>query len=186
MCVLIPAAVLHVMLAVLNDPVIAEESELLSGPHWREIRLVSRRQRVVTSPVAISAVFFSTMASCLAPGNPKSSRNSRPSCHQPKFAAFRLHPLFPWVFASGSPSPPGLLSRRGLKLHRHLRLMCVKYRHTELETDEFRATGGNFAKFFDVQNKKFATVSCKRWGYAEIYKGNTSGLSNIFDFFAGG
>lgn len=64
--------------------------------------------------------------------------------------------------------------------------MCAKCQHTECETDEFRATGGNFAKIFDVQNKKFMTVSCKQCGYTEIYKGTTSTLGNIFDFFAGG
>lgn len=63
---------------------------------------------------------------------------------------------------------------------------CAKCQHTGYETDEFRATGGNFAKLFDVQNKKFMTVSCKQCGYTEIYKGNTSTLGNIFDFFAGG
>ena len=64
--------------------------------------------------------------------------------------------------------------------------VCAKCQHTECDTDEFRATGGNFAKFADVQNKKFTTVSCKQCGYTELYKGDTSMLSNIFDFFAGG
>ena len=64
--------------------------------------------------------------------------------------------------------------------------VCAKCQHTQYETDEFRATGGNFAKIFDVQNKKFTTLSCKRCGYTEIYKGTTSTLGNVFDFFAGG
>ena len=63
---------------------------------------------------------------------------------------------------------------------------CAKCGSLDYETDEFRAVGGNFAKFFDVQNKKFATVSCKQCGYTEIYRGSTSTLGNIFDFFAGG
>ena len=64
--------------------------------------------------------------------------------------------------------------------------VCAKCQCTEYATDEFRATGGNFAKLFDVQNKKFMTVSCAQCGYTEIYRGNTSKLGNIFDFFAGG
>lgn len=64
--------------------------------------------------------------------------------------------------------------------------VCAKCQHGEYETDEFRATGGNFAKFFDVQNKKFTTISCRRCGYTEIYKGDTSTLSNVLDFFTGG
>ncbi len=63
---------------------------------------------------------------------------------------------------------------------------CAKCNHSGYTTDEFRATGGNFAKIFDVQNKKFTTISCNQCGYTEIYKGDTSKLGNIFDFFAGG
>ncbi len=62
---------------------------------------------------------------------------------------------------------------------------CAKCGHRECETDEFRATGGNFAKIFDVQNKKFSTVSCTQCGYTEIYRGDTSTLGNVFDFFTG-
>ena len=45
---------------------------------------------------------------------------------------------------------------------------CVKCGSVECETGEFRAMGGNLAKFFDVQNKKFSTVSCRRCGSTEI------------------
>ena len=45
------------------------------GPHRRELRLVSRYQRSrLTSPVAMSTASFSTIAPCLAPGKPNSSR----------------------------------------------------------------------------------------------------------------
>ena len=52
---------------------------------------------------------------------------------------------------------------------------CKKY-----ESDHFKATGGNFAKMFDVQNKKFITISCKECGYTELYK--SKGGLNILDF----
>ena len=61
--------------------------------------------------------------------------------------------------------------------------ICAKCQNTECQTDEFRAAGGTFAKLFDVQNKKFTTVSCTACGYTEIYRGDTSMLGNIFDFF---
>ena len=51
---------------------------------------------------------------------------------------------------------------------------------------EFRATDGNIAKFFDVQNKKFTTLSSTRCGYTEHYRGDTPTLSNVLDFFVGG
>ena len=55
---------------------------------------------------------------------------------------------------------------------------CDRY-----ETDQFQATGGNFAKIFDIQNKKFITVTCSHCGYTELYKSQTSDGWNILDFF---
>ena len=65
-------------------------------------------------------------------------------------------------------------------------ISCVKCGNTRFQTDEFRATGGNFAKMFDVQNKKFTTVSCSQCGYTELYRGDTNTLGNVFDFIVGG
>lgn len=62
------------------------------------------------------------------------------------------------------------------------RWVCAKCGYTDYETDEFRATGGTLAKIFDVQNKKFTTVSCTQCGYTEIYKRTTSTVENVLDF----
>lgn len=64
--------------------------------------------------------------------------------------------------------------------------VCPKCSNTVYETDQFQATGGTFAKLFDVQNKKFTTVTCTRCKYTEIYKASSSELGDIFDFFFGG
>ena len=61
--------------------------------------------------------------------------------------------------------------------------ICPKCGNTSYETDEFRATGGAFAKIFDVQNKKFTTVSCSKCGFTELYKRQTSTIGNVIDFF---
>ena len=37
--------------------------------------------------------------------------------------------------------------------------ICPKCGNNGYESDQFQATGGNFAKIFDIQNKKFITVS---------------------------
>ena len=60
---------------------------------------------------------------------------------------------------------------------------CPKCRNQEFETDQMSAAGGFFSKVFDVQNKKFTTVTCTRCRYTEFYKADTSTLGNIFDFF---
>ena len=65
----------------------------------------------------------------------------------------------------------------------HDNWFCPKCKNMEFETDKFQATGGGFAKIFDIQNRKFATVTCTRCKYTEIYKSDTSTLGNVFDFF---
>ncbi|MCP4900672.1 MAG: GTP-binding protein [bacterium] len=61
--------------------------------------------------------------------------------------------------------------------------VCPKCRYTSYETGQLRATGGFLTKVFDVQSKKFTTVTCKQCKYTEIYKAPSSMLGNIFDFF---
>ena len=47
-------------------------------------------------------------------------------------------------------------------------------------------TGGNFAKIFDIQNKRFITISCAQCGYTELYRADTSDGWNILDFLTNG
>ncbi len=64
--------------------------------------------------------------------------------------------------------------------------VCEKCGNTHYVADQFQATGGNFAKLFDVQNKKFITVSCSQCGYTELYRNQTSSGMNVLDFLIGG
>lgn len=66
---------------------------------------------------------------------------------------------------------------------KQLNYVCPKCENREYEVDEIRTAGGKFSKLFDVQNKKFTVISCKKCHYAELYKGSTSTLGNVFDFF---
>ena len=63
--------------------------------------------------------------------------------------------------------------------------VCPKCGCTQFESDQFQATGGNFAKLFDIQNKKFITVSCVSCGYTELYRAQTSDGWNVLDFLIG-
>jgi uncharacterized protein len=60
---------------------------------------------------------------------------------------------------------------------------CPKCGNKNYEIDEFRAVGGMFSKLFNVQNKKFTTISCTHCGYTDIFKKTTSTAGNIVDFF---
>lgn len=67
-----------------------------------------------------------------------------------------------------------------------LHYTCPKCGNTTYDVGEFRATGGFLAKVFDIQSKRFTTVSCKRCHYTELYRAESSTLGNIFDFFTRG
>ncbi len=64
-----------------------------------------------------------------------------------------------------------------------LNYTCPKCQNSDYEVSEFRATGGFWSKVFDVQSKRFTTVTCQRCKYTEIYKADSSTLGNIFDLF---
>jgi len=59
-------------------------------------------------------------------------------------------------------------------------------RNQHYESDQFQATGGNFAKLFDIQNKRFITISCTQCGYTELYKNLSDDGMDILDFLMGG
>lgn len=65
----------------------------------------------------------------------------------------------------------------------HLNYRCPKCGYSQYEIDEFRATGGMFTKLFNIQTKRFTTVSCSQCKYTEIYRAESSMIGNIFDFF---
>ena len=64
--------------------------------------------------------------------------------------------------------------------------ICAKCSNTAFESSEFRATGGFLTKIFDIQSKKFTTVTCTRCKFTELYKGDQSTLGNVFDFMTRG
>ncbi|MDA1197394.1 MAG: zinc ribbon domain-containing protein [Nanoarchaeota archaeon] len=45
-----------------------------------------------------------------------------------------------------------------------------------------RAAGGFWSKIFDIQNKKFQSISCTNCGYTEFYKKGKKSGENIIDF----
>ncbi|MBG0780826.1 MAG: GTP-binding protein [Bacteroidales bacterium] len=68
---------------------------------------------------------------------------------------------------------------------RNMNYKCPKCGNRQYEIGEIRVTGSLLAKIFDVQNKKFSTISCSRCTYTEFYKTKSSNLANIFDLFVG-
>lgn len=63
--------------------------------------------------------------------------------------------------------------------------ICPKCGCMSFEHDQFQATGGTISKLFDIQNKKFITISCAQCGYTELYRAETSAGENVLDFLIG-
>jgi hypothetical protein len=66
---------------------------------------------------------------------------------------------------------------------RGLNYKCPKCGSEQYEVEEMRAAGGFWTKVFDIQSKRFTTVTCSRCKYTELFKADSSMLGNIFDFF---
>jgi predicted nucleic-acid-binding Zn-ribbon protein len=65
----------------------------------------------------------------------------------------------------------------------HRNWSCPKCQSTEYDVGEIRVAGGFWSRIFDVQNKKYSAVTCEKCSYTEFYKGSSSTLGNVFDFF---
>jgi len=67
---------------------------------------------------------------------------------------------------------------------KHKNWLCPKCAHEEYDAGEMRVAGSFWTKIFNVQNKRYASVSCSKCSYTEFYKNQSSSrLANIFDFF---
>lgn len=64
--------------------------------------------------------------------------------------------------------------------------VCPKCGNNRYITDQMQATGGNFAKMFDIQNKRYTTVSCTQCGYTEFYRKADDTTMDVVDFLFGG
>jgi len=71
------------------------------------------------------------------------------------------------------------------KCMKHNNWRCVKCNHHGYTTGRMAATGGGLSKFFNIQNKKFSTVTCSQCKFTELYQASTSALANIFDYLGG-
>ncbi|MFC1935842.1 zinc ribbon domain-containing protein [Chloroflexota bacterium] len=59
---------------------------------------------------------------------------------------------------------------------------CIKCAGTRYEAGEIRTTGSGITRYLNLQNQKFATVSCKECGYTEVYRMSArGGIGDIFD-----
>jgi len=62
------------------------------------------------------------------------------------------------------------------------RYRCPRCSHRQYDTGEIRTTGGFWTKVFDIQNRRFTTVTCQRCRRTELFDIESSKLGSVFDF----
>jgi len=66
------------------------------------------------------------------------------------------------------------------------RYECPKCGNLQCKRGEVRTTGGFLSKLFNVQNRRFASYTCIRCGYTELFETSSSKLGDVLDFFTNG
>jgi uncharacterized protein len=62
---------------------------------------------------------------------------------------------------------------------------CPKCGNQEYEIGEVYMAGSLASKLFNIQNRKFSTVTCTKCFYTEFYKVPIKKIQNILDFMVG-
>lgn len=63
-----------------------------------------------------------------------------------------------------------------------LKFHCAKCNHSLYDMGQFYASGSFWAKVFNIENKKFTTITCQKCFYTEMYKVSSSKFGNVIDF----
>lgn len=58
---------------------------------------------------------------------------------------------------------------------------CLKCGCESYKEGEIRVCGGFFAKIFNLQTRKFSTITCELCGFTELYERYQNPISNILD-----
>lgn len=62
---------------------------------------------------------------------------------------------------------------------------CPKCSCRTCEIAEIRAAGGFLSALFDLQGRRFTTVTCTNCSYTELYKTESSTIGKILDLITG-
>jgi predicted nucleic-acid-binding Zn-ribbon protein len=61
--------------------------------------------------------------------------------------------------------------------------VCPKCSHPDWQTGQVRVAGGWWSSIFDLETRRFTSISCNRCSYTELYKTEASNLSGVVDLF---
>jgi uncharacterized protein len=62
---------------------------------------------------------------------------------------------------------------------------CPKCGNLELEVGQVYMAGSLATKIFNIQNRRFTTLTCTKCQYTEFFKIPMKNIHNVLDFFVG-
>jgi predicted nucleic-acid-binding Zn-ribbon protein len=69
------------------------------------------------------------------------------------------------------------------KMNKPVKYVCPKCGSRTCTTGEIRTTGSFLTKIFDIQNRRFTSVTCNDCKYTEFYNLPSKMIGNVLDFF---
>ena len=73
--------------------------------------------------------------------------------------------------------------KRGELFMKHDQWKCIKCDNDEFEEDQIATTGSFWSKFFNIQNKKFTTITRTKYLHRNVFTESKYSLKNLLDFF---
>jgi predicted nucleic-acid-binding Zn-ribbon protein len=71
----------------------------------------------------------------------------------------------------------------GIPMTEHVNYKCLRCNHRSYEVGEMYVAGGFWSKVFDVEGRKFSTVTCTNCRHTEFFNIERSKLANVLDLF---
>lgn len=87
------------------------------------------------------------------------------------------------LFGNRADGKPELNTQISQKMNKPIKYSCPKCGSKLCTTGEIRAAGSFLAKIFDIQNRRFTSVTCNDCKYTEFYNVPSNQLGNVLDFF---
>lgn len=70
-------------------------------------------------------------------------------------------------------------------MNKPMKYSCPKCSSRICTVGEVRTTGSFLTKIFDIQNRRFTSVTCSNCKYTELYNVPSKMIGNILDFITG-
>jgi hypothetical protein len=70
-------------------------------------------------------------------------------------------------------------------MNKPLKYTCPKCRTRTCEVGEIRTASTFLTKIFNIQNRKFTSVTCSKCRYTELFNVPSKKVGDVFDFFVG-